>query len=107
MKPDQVRERSKTLLGSLYRLEVAAAIAQADPGVVHTRGLADQLGLTDSLVRVEIIHFEKAGLLLRLPKPKGQQQQDFERMPSVFWQMSQMLLDELRQSASSSVTGVV
>ncbi len=102
MQPDQVRERSKILLGSLYRLEVAAAIAEANPGVVHTRGLADQLGLSDNLVRAEILHFEKAGLLLRLPRPKGQQQQDFERMPSVYWQMSLMLLDELRQKSASA-----
>jgi hypothetical protein len=101
MQPDQVRERSKVLLGSLYRLEVAAAIAKADLGVVHIRGLADQLGLSDGLVRAEILHFEKAGLLLRLPRPKGQQQQDFERMPSVFWRMSRMLLDELRQKSLS------
>jgi hypothetical protein len=101
MQSDQVRETSKTLLGSLYRLEVAAAIAQAEPGVVHIRGVADQLRLTDSLVRAEIIHFEKAGLLLRLPKPRGQQQQDFERGPSVYWEMSQMLLEELRQKSAS------
>jgi len=102
MQLDQVRERSKILLGSLYRLEVAAAIANADPGVVHIRGLADQLRLSDGLVRAEMLHFEKAGLLLRLPRPKGQQQQDFERMPSIFWRMSQILLDELRQKSESS-----
>jgi|SRR6266496_2484157 predicted transcriptional regulator len=103
MESNRVRENSKILLGSSYRLEVAAAVAQAEPGVVHVRGLADQLALKDNLVSLEIGHFERAGLLVRLPKPKGQQQQDYERMPSVFWEMSRALHQELGLTSPSRV----
>jgi len=101
MDTGRAREVSKILLGSSYRLEVAVAVAQAEPGVVHLRGLASQLELVDSLVRVELGHFERAGLLMRLPKPKGQQQQDYERLPSAFWDLSRALLAELRAEGAS------
>jgi hypothetical protein len=101
MNVGRVREVSKILLGSSYRLEVAVAVARAEPGVVHLRGLASQLDLVDSLVRVELGHFERAGLLMRLPKPRGQQQQDYERLPSAFWDLSRALLAEVRAASAS------
>jgi len=99
MPNDQVREISKALFGSRYRLEVAAALADIEPSVLHVRGLAEQLALADNLVRLELLHFEGAHLLVRLPRPPGQQQQHFERMSSAYWQLARELLEEVRSVA--------
>jgi predicted transcriptional regulator len=98
MSHPEVRRISKLLLGSRYRLEVAAAIAGADPGVVHVREVAADLGLTDNLVRLEFQHFEEAGVLLRLERPQGQQRQYFERMPSAYWELVRVLAEDAERS---------
>jgi hypothetical protein len=95
MSQQAARRISKLLLGSRYRLEVASAIAQADPGVVHVHEVAAGLGLTDNLVRLEFEHFEEAGVLFRLDRPQGQQRQYFERMPSAYWQLVRALLNDV------------
>jgi hypothetical protein len=94
MSQQERRRISKVLLGSRYRLEVAVAIAEADPGIVHVRQVAADLGLTDNLVKLEFRHFEEGGVLLRLDRPQGEQRQYFERMPSTYWELVRLLAEE-------------
>jgi hypothetical protein len=103
MATQELRRISKALFGSRYRLEVAAAVAAAEPNVVYVHGLGERLGLADNLVRLEIGHFEEAGLLIRLPRPPGQQHQHYERMPSSYWHLARLLLDELEPSVASEL----
>jgi predicted signal transduction protein with EAL and GGDEF domain len=94
---EEVRKLSKRLFGNRYRLEVAAAIADAEPSVVYARALAEQLQAPANLVGEELHTLADVGLLVLLPRPRGQQQQEFERMPSSYWQLARDFVAELRE----------
>jgi DNA-binding transcriptional ArsR family regulator len=89
-----VRHISKSLLGNAYFLEVAAAIAAVADGQFFAREIAKRLGVADSVVAASLGRLEAAGLLKRLPRVANYQ--EFERVPSVFWSLSEKLLDETR-----------
>ncbi|MDQ4142361.1 MAG: hypothetical protein M3198_01220 [Actinomycetota bacterium] len=97
---EEIREVSKRVLGNRYRLEVAAAIAEQEPGVFHARLLADKLRLPDTKVRDELVKFTEAGLVQQLPKIRGQQ--DYRREDSVYWSFALELMKELRKKRSSA-----
>ncbi len=97
---EEIREVSKRVLGNRYRLEVAAAIAEQEPGVFHVRLLADKLRLPDNKVRDELVKFTEAGLIQLLPKIRGQQ--DYRREESVYWAFAQELIKELRKKRSTT-----
>ena len=102
---DRVREFSKTLFGSAYRLEVAAAIARADPAVVNASDLVTALGLPPEkygVVRLELQHFAKAGLLAPLPRPRGQRIQEYQRADSAYWNLSSSLMAESEAKSDRS-----
>lgn len=97
---EEIREISKRVLGNRYRLEVAAAIGEQEPGVFHVRLLADKLRLPDNKVRDELVKFSEAGLIQLLPKIRGQQ--DYRREESVFWAFAQEFVKELRTQGSTT-----
>ncbi len=92
----EVRRVSKALLGNAYLLEVSAAISGVPDGLFYTRELAQRLQLTDNLVAPALKRLEDGGLLKR--RPKSGSYQEFERVPSVFWRLSQELLKEVTSS---------
>lgn len=94
--PEEVRKLSKRLFGNRYRLEIAAAIAEAEPSVVYARALAEQLQAPANLVGEELHTLAEAELLVLLPRPRGQQQQEYQRMASSYWELARRLLDELK-----------
>lgn len=89
-----VRHISKALLGNAYLLELAAAIAGVADGHFFAREMAKRLGVADSVVTPAVGRLEAAGLLKRLPRVANYQ--EFERVPSVFWSLSEQLLQETR-----------
>lgn len=93
MVPSEVRGISKALLGNAYLLEVSAAIAGVADGMFYAREIASRLQVADSLVAPALKRLEHAGLLKRRPKTGAYQ--EFERIPSVFWQLCRQLLEEV------------
>lgn len=91
---EDVRRVSKRLLGSRYRLEVAA---QIDDASVYARQLNDAIGVGENQIGQVLQHFEDAGLLERLPSPGGQKPQEFKPRPSVYWSMCSRLLREVQE----------
>lgn len=97
---DEIRRISKNLLGNRYRLEVAAAIARAEPAVVSAQAMATELGIAQNLIRAELLKLADAGLVLRLPRVSGQQLQEYQRLESVFWGAMVDLFAEFRDRVS-------
>lgn len=93
MVPAEVRRISKALLGNAYVLEVSAAIAGVADGRFYAREIANRLQVPDNLVAPVLKRLEDGGLLKRGPKTGAYQ--EFERFPSVFWELCRKLLDEL------------
>jgi len=94
-----VRRISKALFGNGYALEIAAAIASWQSPTVHARELARELAVPDNLVHPVLRRLVEAGILVRLPRPRGQQYQEFERMPSLYWELCRQLFEEVSASA--------
>jgi hypothetical protein len=90
-----VQRVSKALFGNQDRLVVAAAVATADPGSIFGRHLADQIGIVDARVGPHLAAFERADLLVRLPKLGGDQRVYFERRDSTFWPLCERLCEEV------------
>lgn len=94
---EEIQQTSKRLFGSALRLPVAALIARHDPGVVWVGGILEELGLPAeryTAVRLELEHFARAGLLMRLPKPRGQKIQEYQRLGSRYWDMAVEVMAE-------------
>jgi hypothetical protein len=103
-KPDRrqaaIRERSRALFGGAqYRIEVGAAIADGD-GIVCIKDLAQELGDPPGVgsVNTELKVLERARLLVRSPRERGERRVYLMRQPSVYWSLCQ----ELRDSTSPS-----
>jgi hypothetical protein len=92
-----LRRTSKTLFGSQYRLELACAVADVEPGVFYVRQLAERVSLPDNVVLREIGHFCDAGLLERLDKVDGQQAVYYRRADSHFWALCLELRGEVAE----------
>jgi hypothetical protein len=90
-----IRERSRALFGGAqYRLEVGAAIADGD-GVVCIKDLAQELGDPPGAgsVNTELKVLERAGLLVRTPRDRGERRVYLMRQPSAYWTLCQELRD--------------
>jgi hypothetical protein len=90
-----IRERSRALFGGAqYRLEVGAAIADGD-GVVCIKDLAQELGDPPGAgsVNTELKVLERAGLLVRAPRERGERRVYLMRQPSAYWKLCQELRD--------------
>ena len=91
-----LRVRSRALFGGAqYRLEVGAAIADGD-GVVCIKDLAELLGDPPGTgsVNTELKILERAGLLVRAPRERGERRVYLLRQPSSFWRLCQEFRDE-------------
>lgn len=86
----EVRHRSKRLLGNSDRLEVAAAVARSC-GLVHAQELADQLRISPPRVRTQLLAFVDAGIMVALPRHGLTQ--NYERLDDAYWGMLSALLD--------------
>jgi DNA-binding MarR family transcriptional regulator len=83
----RLRELSRALFGGAqYRLEVGAAIANGD-GLVCIKDLAADLGDPPGIgsVNTELKVLERAGLLVRTPKAKGERRVYLARQDSAYW----------------------
>lgn len=90
-----LRKLSKDLLGGLYRLEIAAAIAQADAGDLFAHRIAEVLKLQDKVVQPEMKHFARLGFLEEHEEREGDQRVFYGRSDTVFWDLVRQLHDEV------------
>jgi hypothetical protein len=100
----EIRRTSKILYGTSYRLEVAAVVARAEPGVVSVGdvlALVEVPGENASVVRKELEALTNAGLLTRLPRPHGQKVQEYERLPNDYWESARSIYDQLVAQSSA------
>jgi hypothetical protein len=97
------RNAAKALIGSTYRLDVARVIAGRTSPSFYAREIRNEIGLDairDNQVTCELGHFVTAGILRRLPRDKGQREQHYERLDSVFWALATALHHELQRRAA-------
>jgi hypothetical protein len=81
---DRRRARSKTLFGSMDRLDVAVAIAQSPDGVVNATDLSWQLKLANNRVRAQLLTLAEVGLLQASPD-RSAGKRFYIRLDSPFW----------------------
>jgi DNA-binding MarR family transcriptional regulator len=89
----EVRALSRALFGGAqYRVEIGSAIADGD-GLVCITDLADELGDPPGKgsVNAELKVLERAGLLVRVPREKGERRVYLARQESAYWTLSQEL----------------
>src|SRR5581483_3406747 len=94
-KRSRLRERSRALFGGAqYRLEVGAAIGDGD-GIVCIIDLADLLGTPPGTgsVNTELKVLEKAGLLHRVDRDRGERRVYLTRAESAYWKFCQEARD--------------
>lgn len=87
------RSLSRALFGGAqYRLELGRAIADGD-GLVCIKDLAEQLGDPpgSGSVNAELKVLERAGLLVRVPRTKGERRVYLAREDSAYWLLCQEL----------------
>jgi DNA-binding MarR family transcriptional regulator len=90
-----MRHRSRALFGGAqYRIEIGAAIADGD-GIACISDLSSDLGDPPGTasVNAELKILERAGLLVRAPKTKGERRVFLIRQPSSYWALCQELRD--------------
>src|SRR4051812_2146007 len=90
---EAARQRSRALFGGAqYRVEIGAAIADGD-GITCISDLAAELGDPPGIasVNAELKVLERAGLLVRAPKTKGERRVFLIRQPSSYWALCQEL----------------
>lgn len=95
MENESIRAFSKATFGNKYRLELAAAIASAEPPVVSATQLSEAIGVPPNMVREDLVKFADVALLIRLPRPRGQSLQEFQRVESGYWDNALELLSYL------------
>jgi DNA-binding MarR family transcriptional regulator len=91
----EIQRVSKLVFGNQDRLVVAAAVAEAEPGALFGRDLAEQIGITDNRVGPHLRALEEAALLVRLPKVGSERRVYFERCDSAFWTLCTQFFGEL------------
>ena len=91
----RVREVSRAVFGSAHRLEVAAAIADAKGKPVYSRQISERINAKPNQVGEVLRHFERGGLLQRLPTRGGRDPQRLQPSNSRFWALCQGYLSDL------------
>lgn len=72
---------------------MGCAIARSEDGVVNATDLGLELGIAQPRVRNQLVVFEKAGLLERVPKSSDVKQW-FLRRKSPFWNVCLVLYED-------------
>lgn len=80
-----LREQSKVFFGNKNRLEVLAAIAESEDGVVNATDLHWDLHLSHSRVRSQLVALTKFGLLTE--GPDDEKKRWYVRQESPFWDL--------------------
>jgi hypothetical protein len=95
----RVRDLSRILFGGAqYRLEIGAAIANGD-GMVCIKDLADELAAAyidapgNASVNTELKVLERAGLLSRAPRERGERRVYLLRQEGGYWDTCRELRD--------------
>ena len=100
----QLSLRSKALFGNRHLLAMAAQIAVGDQELVP-RDLEAGLGLPPSTVHRSLAALATAGLMIRLPRGRGEREQRYRRLEHSFWQAARELHDEARRTESATHEG--
>jgi hypothetical protein len=82
---EQIRARSRALFGNLDRLEVAAAIAASDDGVVNATDLQWELRIANNRVRAQLVGLADLGFLQQVSTEARKRY--YVRLKSPFWSM--------------------
>jgi hypothetical protein len=90
---ETLRERSKSLLGTQFRAEVAAFIATAEPPF-WARAVARQLDIPETKVASELTRLSDAGLLAALPSAAWDRRKLYERRESELWDFGLELVNQ-------------
>jgi DNA-binding MarR family transcriptional regulator len=93
---------SRLLFGNQDRLLVASAVATAEAGSIYAHNIAEQIGITDNRVALQLSNLEGAGLLTRLPKVGGERRVYYERSASSFWKLCPDLAAEVTARVESA-----
>jgi DNA-binding MarR family transcriptional regulator len=99
-KLQRVRDLSRALFGGAqYRVEIGSAIAGSD-GLVCIKDLADQLGDPpgNGSVNAELKVLERAGLVARVPRQKGERRVYLARQESAYWTLCRELVSRAEQA---------
>src|SRR5437588_12386022 len=99
----EVRALSHALFGGAqYRVEVGCAIADGD-GLVCIKDLADELGDPPGKgsVNAELKVLERAGLLVRMPREKGERRVYLARQESAYWTLCREINVSVGRGVSS------
>lgn len=94
----KLRSLSRALFGGAqYRLEVGQAIAAGDE-LVCIKELAERLGDPpgSGSVNTELKVLERAGLLVRVPREKGERRVYLTRQDSTYWSLCEELASRCR-----------
>lgn len=78
-----LRARSKLVLGNKDRLEVCAAIAESEDGLVNATDLQAEIGIAQSRIRNQLVALAEGDLLIAHPRDAGKQW--YQRRDSAFW----------------------
>jgi DNA-binding IclR family transcriptional regulator len=92
--------RSKALFGNRHLLEMSVQIAAGGRDLV-ARDLETGLGLAPSTVHRSLAALAAAGLIVRLPRGRGEREQQYRRQEHYFWLAVQQLHDDAGSSKST------
>lgn len=98
---ERLRDLSDVVFGQRYRLEVMAAIATADDGIVCLTDLARSLDVTPSNLQRPLQSLTTAELISRLPSGDSRRRY-YRRNPSLAWEFA---LELVRTIERSSISG--
>jgi hypothetical protein len=96
-----VRDRSKLLFGNRDKLEVLSAIGGLTDQALCAADIESRVGLANNRVRAQLIILAKLGLLIALPRGRGERIQWYQRVPSPLWSASAALYEEWGQQSAS------
>ena len=96
--------RSKALFGNRHLLAMSAQIAMGEQELVP-RDLEARLGLPSSTVHRSLAALTTAGLMVRLPRGRGEREQRYRRLDHSFWKAVCELRDDAGMSRSVATGG--
>jgi hypothetical protein len=107
---DAVREVSRGLLGSRYRLEVAGFVAAHDWDLFFPRQVAEALrasglGVADNKVGDELRRLRDVGLMTSLGRTAGNSRLYYQRVDSPVWSALGALSDAVCDMCDANAAG--
>lgn len=91
----ELRKRSKALLGSMYRLEIAVAIARCYGESFTAQSIADDAEIRYGAVQQELKHLERAGMISQLDSVGPTV--EYKAAADVYWRSCEDLLRDWRE----------